>query len=104
MPVCPDCRSGGISYAGPSCEACGWQLEREDGVPVLLSTADRESRILSEYAGLYERIAADDLENPIQGDEMLEIEADRLLYELGPLSGLTVCEVGVGRGILFERM
>jgi SAM-dependent methyltransferase len=75
-----------------------------DGIPELLAERDRNGGVFGEYAALYERIAADDLESPIQGDPLLDLEAERLLDALGPLRGKAVCDVGIGRGLLLERL
>ena len=56
------------------------------------------------YRDHYEQIAADDLSNGIQPDDHMAIEADRLLAAVGDVQGLAVCDVGVGKGNLLERL
>jgi SAM-dependent methyltransferase len=75
-----------------------------DGVGDFVGKRDRESALFRSYTGLYERIAGDDIDEPIQGDELLDVEAQKLLETLGPLAGAAVCDVGVGRGLIFERL
>jgi SAM-dependent methyltransferase len=105
VPLCPECRRGPVEFAAPRCDLCGWAgSERANGVVDLLARRDSDSGLFRAYAELYDRIAADDIEQPIQGDALLGLEADRLLRALGPVTGAAVCDVGVGRGLLFERL
>ena len=105
MPLCPECRDGRVSFDAPHCEACGWEGERlGGGIVDLLARRDRESALFSAYRELYDRIAEDDIDTPIQGDELLDLEAERLLEAVGPVTGAAVCDIGVGRGRFFERL
>jgi SAM-dependent methyltransferase len=104
LPICPDCRGSTVAFDDEACALCGWHLATEDGTPVFMSQADRESAILSAYTELYERIARDDLEQSIQAREALEIEASRLLESIGDVGGKDVCEVGVGQGALLAKL
>jgi SAM-dependent methyltransferase len=104
VPICPECRRR-VELRAPSCGSCGWVGEILDGDVVdFLGTRDCESALFRSYTGLYERIAEDDIDKPIQGDELLDLEAQRLLVTLGPVTGADVCDVGVGRGLIFERL
>ena len=102
MLLCPDC-STALPRPG-RCPSCGWQPELRDGVPILLSRADRESPAFAAYAENNDRIAEDDLTQSIQPVHYLEVQADTLSSYLGNLSGLDVCELGVGRGLLLDRL
>lgn len=104
MPICPECRLSAMAIDGAACTRCGWEPTSEDGVPSFLSRRDRESGLLNAYCRLYESIAEDDLESSIQGDDALAIEAERLGAILGNLRGCDVCEIGVGKGFLLERV
>ena len=102
MLICPDCH-GQLQALG-DCSRCGWRNELIGGVPNLLSTTDRSSSTFNAYLANYARIAEDDLESSIQPLEHLEAQARSLFSYLGPVKGLRVCEVGVGQGMLFERL
>jgi SAM-dependent methyltransferase len=104
MPICPECRAGQVSLEAPVCEACGWRGETAAGVPDFTSRRDRDEGVLTAYTELYERIAADDLESPIQEQELLALEAERLVETLGSVAGEAVCDIGIGRGLLLERL
>ncbi len=104
MPICPRCRAAEVGFEGPGCDSCGWRVAHVDGIPDFLSDRDRDGGVFGEYTALYERIAGDDLDAPIQADPLLDLEAERLLQALGPVAGATVCDVGIGRGFLFERL
>lgn len=86
------------------CQNCHWQAEEVDGVPLLFSTADRESPVFQNYARNYDRIAEDDLHSSLQPLRYLEIQAETLMSYLAPIDGLRVCELGVGRGLLFDHL
>jgi SAM-dependent methyltransferase len=103
VPICPRCRSARVDFEVPECENCRWRAGSVGDIPDFLDDADRQG-VFGAYTELYEQIAADDLNTPIQEDELLDLEAIRVLEALGPVRGLSVCEVGIGRGLLFERL
>jgi SAM-dependent methyltransferase len=76
----------------------------DDGLPDFIGRGDSESQLFVAYSDLYDRIAEDDLRSPIQEDELLELEAERLIDALGPVAGEAVCDIGVGRGLVFRRL
>ena len=102
MLLCPDCQEALPEPGG--CPSCGWQPELRDGIPILLSRADRQSQAFAAYAENYDRIAEDDLAQSIQPMRYLEVQADTLCSYLGDLAGLDVCELGVGHGLLLDRL
>ena len=99
--VCPTCQAALVGVQAESCAACGDRFEQRDGVPILLSKADRASSILTAYRDLYEEIAADDLGSAIQGEAYLDTQGTFLADEIGGVAGLDVCDVGAeGEGHL----
>jgi SAM-dependent methyltransferase len=104
MIVCPDCSNQLPALDVEGCQHCGRRFAREDGVPELLATADMDEPILRAYRDHYEQIAADDLTEAIQLEDHMAVEADRLLDAVGDVRGLNVCDVGVGKGMLLERL
>ena len=102
MLICPDCHE---PLAEPSdCMHCGWSCEFVDRVPVLLSSFDRASPSFGDYRDNYDEIAADDLAESIQPAHYLARAAETLASYLGPVTGLRVCELGVGQGLLFDKL
>lgn len=104
MLICPDCAAPLESLETSGCSVCGWRLERRGGIPVLLSSADRESELFADYSANYDQIASDDLTETIQGDTYLRIQAERLLESLGTTDGLDVCDIGIGQGLLLDHL
>jgi SAM-dependent methyltransferase len=86
------------------CSQCGWKLETTEGVPVLLSNGDRSSPTFRDYSANYDRIADDDLAASIQPPAYLALQAETLFSYLPPLAGRRVCELGIGQGLLFEKL
>lgn len=90
---------------GPAyCEHCGWTVQFAEDVPVLFSSAEQSSSTFREYLENYDEIAANDLQESIQPMGYLQAQARDVFSYLPPLSGLRVCEVGVGRGMLFDKI
>jgi SAM-dependent methyltransferase len=104
MIICPDCRSNLDPAGSLSCSACGWEGSQLDDVPVMLSSRDRGSELFSRYIDNYDGIAEDDLAEGIQGDGMQQFFNERVLRYLGDIGGQRVCDVGIGKGILFEKL
>ena len=73
-------------------------------MPVFLSSRDRQDDLFAKYLANYDRIAEADLQRSIQPEAFLEVQARRLHAHIGEVGGLRVCDVGVGQGILFERL
>ena len=104
MIICPDCSGGLPALDVDRCEHCGRRFARHDGIPELLASADLQEPIVRAYREHYERIATDDLAKAIQSEQHLAIEADRLCAAVGDVRGLSVCDVGIGKGMLLERL
>jgi len=104
MILCPDCRVPVASLDADGCSSCSWQSDRVEGIPVFLSSNDRGGGLFPEYLANYDRIAGDDLDASIQDPSFLEQEADELESHIGPVAGKSVLDVGVGQGVLFDRL
>jgi len=102
LPLCPDCQERLERLA--DCARCGWRYETVDGIPSLLSTADRSSPLFNLYVANYLKIAEDDLAHSIQRPEHLAAQASTLRSYLGDVGGRRVCEIGVGQGLLFDEL
>src|SRR3954452_1520557 len=102
--LCPDCRRDLDDVQSLRCSACGWEGSWLDGVPVMLSSRDRGSELFSRYLANYDRIAADDLVEGIQEARTQQFFNERALGYLGDVAGRRVCDVGIGKGILFEEL
>lgn len=101
MRLCPDCS---IMANDQTCSECGWELDLVGGLPVWLSTADKNSHMFQDYLNNYESIGSDDLIESIQHPDYLTLQTDYLYSYLGDVHDLNVCEVGVGKGHLMERL
>jgi 2-polyprenyl-3-methyl-5-hydroxy-6-metoxy-1,4-benzoquinol methylase len=104
MIVCPDCSNQLPALDAGQCEHCGRVFEHEEGIPTLLSSDDLAEPIARAYRDHYDDIARDDLAEGIQIEDHMVVEADRLLETVGDVHGLAVCDVGVGKGMLLERL
>jgi 2-polyprenyl-3-methyl-5-hydroxy-6-metoxy-1,4-benzoquinol methylase/uncharacterized protein YbaR (Trm112 family) len=103
--LCPDCRGAELLRLDSlTCPACGWEGSLIEGVPVLLSSRDRDSELFQRYVTNYDHIASDDLVSSIQIERVQQDFNDRLFGYLGDVTGKRVCDVGVGKGMLFEKL
>jgi predicted TPR repeat methyltransferase len=75
-----------------------------EGVPELLSTRDRQASQFARYLDNYDQIADDDLRASIQPEHLLAHQAERLHGHLGDVRGRSVCDVGIGKGLLLDRL
>lgn len=104
MVICPDCHKALERISAGHCQHCSWKREGEDGIWDLLSTIDRADPVLLQYRENYEQIATDDLRETIQEPEYLAAQTDRLVSYLGSVAGKDVCDLGLGQGLLLERL
>jgi SAM-dependent methyltransferase len=102
--LCPECRQSELAVGSLSCLRCAWEGEELDGIPVLLSARDRDSALFSRYLTNYDEIAGDDLKQGIQEEGLQRFFNQRLLEYLGPVAGQRVCDVGLGKGIVFDAL
>jgi SAM-dependent methyltransferase len=86
------------------CARCGWASELRAGIPVWLSSADRVDPLFRNYLDNYDQIAEDDLAESIMDPRYAEAQAHKLFGYLGDVRGLRVCDLGVGRGLLFRHL
>lgn len=103
MLTCPDCNQM-IEKHVNHCSNCNWKLEMLDGFPVFLSTRDASDVMFKRYLDNYNEISVDDLRSSIQSEKYLKSQNDKLFTYLPDLSNLNVCEVGIGKGVLLERL
>jgi SAM-dependent methyltransferase len=104
MILCPDCRRQVPSLQVVACSDCGWGAEQVGGIPSFLSTSDRNGGLFAKYSDNYERIAKDDLEHSIQDSTFLQHQARQLRAYLGEVQGRSICDVGIGQGILLDLL
>ena len=104
MLLCPDCRGQLPGLHADRCVACGWEPQTRDGIPVFLSGRDRTNQLFADYLANYDRIADVDLEESTQPEAFLDVQAERLLRHIGDVRELHACDVGIGKGILFDRL
>jgi SAM-dependent methyltransferase len=104
MLICPDCHRQLADDAPGTCPHCAWEPEFRNGVPIFLSSSDRNSQLFAEYLANYDRIAAEDLAESIQPQRYLAVATETLSSYIGSVRGKRVCELGVGQGALFEKL
>lgn len=99
--ICVECHT---QLADEQCPKCRWAPVTRDGVDVFLASRDRNSQTFSRYLENYNTIADDDLTESIQPERYLSIQADKLFKYLNVQSGERVCEIGIGKGLLLDRL
>lgn len=104
MMICPDCVAPMTEPDVLACRVCGWKGETRDGVPVYLSTRDRQDPLLREYFANYDDISADDLRESILDERYLENQARNLARCIPTLHNRRVCDIGCGKGILARQL
>jgi SAM-dependent methyltransferase len=94
--ICPRCR-GPLTpaEAAVSCAACNVEYAVVRGIARLLP--EYEDPVRSEYLANYDRIAADDLEQPIVADRY-KLMHSKLVEFVGDVRGKTVLDVGSANG------
>ena len=102
--LCPECRQAEVALDSLTCPRCGWEGEELEGVPVLLSSRDRESPLFSRYLSNYDQIAADDLEEGIQEEDSSNSSTSACSSTSALSAGARVCDVGLGKGIVFDAL
>lgn len=102
MLICPECHSKLVESEPLRCSACGWLAMRRDGVPVLLSKRDLSDPVFRDYLENYDYIAAQDLSHSIQDPKYLTAQAVKIRGYIRSITGLRVCEIGVGQGFLLR--
>jgi SAM-dependent methyltransferase len=104
MILCPDCRDGLPGLDAEMCHRCGWTPEQRDGLPIFLSSRDRSDRLFARYLANYDAIAEVDLKESIQPEGFLAVQAEHLHHHIGDVRGQSVCDIGIGKGILLGRL
>lgn len=101
--LCPECRS--TLEEGATAHSCGWRLETVDGVPVYLSSVDRNSAVFDRYSDNYDQIAQSDLTDDILDPRYVEHQASNVIRLVrSALAGADACDIGAGQGCLARRM
>lgn len=103
MLVCPECREPSRS-ALRQCPKCGFVVETIEGIPIMISRRDREDPLFTQYFASYQALSMHDLQDGIMHELYSGHQADKFLSYLGARRYQSICEVGVGRGILLDRL
>lgn len=103
MYICPECHHK-METLTTKCMGCDWTLSYKDNIPIYLSTKDRNDAFFNDYLENYKEISMDDIEKSIQDEKYLTSQNKKLFSYLPKLSGLSVCEIGIGKGILLEQI
>jgi ubiquinone/menaquinone biosynthesis C-methylase UbiE len=104
MLICPDCRGplGLVDHL--RCSSCGWYGRCEGKVGIYLSTADLKAPESLLYIENYDKIASDDIHSSIQLDHHVRYLAENLVKSIGDVRGMSVCDLGSGKGHLAELL
>lgn len=101
--ICPDCANPLEALPNP-CRHCGWIIDYVNGIPFIMSSQDKRDSDFKEYQSNYDQICQDDLTHSIQDKSYLKLQSENLKSYIGNVANLTVCEVGVGQGELFNYL
>lgn len=103
MLACPNCGSE-LPTGASDCTKCAWRFETIDGIPSFLSDEDRRNPLWAEYTKNYQRISEIDLNQSIQHPTFLRAQTRKAIRYLGSVTGLSICEVGVGQGLMLAGL
>lgn len=102
MLICSDCR---VPLNGnEQCQECGWEVELAGSFPVFLSTADKNNPNFRNYQANYDQICEDDLSESMVFEDYLQSQANKLFDYCKDVGGQDICEIGIGRGLLFDQL
>jgi len=73
-------------------------------VLIFTTEADKQDPILASYLANYNKIAEDDLAEPILDLSYVEKQAANMLRYVGEVSGVDAIDLGCGRGILTRKL
>lgn len=103
MILCPNCQ-GHLPDVEAVCPSCGWLAETVGGIPVMLSSEDRQNSIFKRYLENYDQIAEQDLADDILDPAYVMHQVDNMVDYVGMLDGDSVCDVGSGQGHLARKL
>lgn len=110
--ICPNCFSPMVIEEiqhTKFCHHCSWQYQEIEGIPILLSSTDQNDSFFQDYLQNYKQISLDDLAQSIQPPKYLSIMSNRFVRDVlkfigKDVSGLNICELGVGQGHFFNKI
>src|SRR3989338_11041741 len=100
MLICPSCSSALFDFSSGICSNCGWRRINENGLQNYLTEQDRRSEMSERYVNNYESLAVKNLEASNIDRRFLKNQARNMAKYLGNISGLVVCDLGIGQGFL----
>jgi 2-polyprenyl-3-methyl-5-hydroxy-6-metoxy-1,4-benzoquinol methylase len=103
MIICPNCRNESAD-AATKCVACDWTLQTIEEVPVYLSNTDKADPMLKAYIENYDVLSDEELAGRLQPNLYQETQCEKLFSYIGQIENLSVCEVGIGKGILLDKI
>ncbi|MBA2653511.1 MAG: class I SAM-dependent methyltransferase [Gammaproteobacteria bacterium] len=102
MIICPDCHKDiDLSY---KCNTCNWKLTHHHGISSFLSKTDMADMTFQKYIQNYDEISDDDLAESIQDIDYIRYQTHKFHSYLGSIQNKNVCEVGIGKGLLFDML
>ncbi len=103
MRLCPNCRNV-LRVTGDSCEACSWEPQQHEGIPIYLSNSDQTDGSFVDYVNNYKNLSEADLQQEIVDGAYLANQAAKLITYLGTDRFVSILEVGVGQGFLLRKL
>jgi uncharacterized protein YbaR (Trm112 family) len=99
--VCPACTGALVSQAGLRCSECGRSFDVVEGIPILLDPAAGDTKRHA-YRESYERLARDDLDEPLESDRAMKHEALRRF--IGDVRGQRMLDIGASNALFLETV
>jgi SAM-dependent methyltransferase len=104
MLICPNCSISTLDAATGICPECKWHRIEEGGLHNYLTEKDRQSSLIEEYIDNYEALAKKNLVESNIDRKFLKNQAVNLMRYLSPVSGMKVCDIGIGQGFLCDLL
>lgn len=103
MFICPECQNVKQDLVD-KCNHCDWSIETIDGIPVCLSKSDKNNSMMQSYIENYETLSEQELSNNLQALKYQQVQTNKLFSYIEELVDKSVCEIGIGRGLLFDKL
>lgn len=98
MIICPECSNDLAEPRLDLCPSCGWKSSAKGGIKTFFRSSDLTDPTLVSYFENYDELAETDLKVPIVDESFVRNLAQNVVGKLGDVSGLSVGDVGSGKG------
>lgn len=104
MIICPNCASHDFNIESGVCASCQWHRIDENGLHNFLTDQDRRSDLAERYVANYESLAVKNLEASNIDRRFLKNQAKNMAKYVGDVSGMSICDIGIGQGFLCDEL